>query len=64
MKWFKRTLHIWQTEQGFFIQRWWTLCGPKTTYYFVFRNLEALEKGENIDTFSSLKEAKNYFKNL
>ena len=64
MKWFKRTPHIWQTEQGRFIQRWWALCGPKTIYYSVFPSLEALEKGENTDTFSSLKEAKNYFKNL
>lgn len=57
--------HVWEyPERDFLIYRHWTLCGGKKYFYLCYESLDALNKGINLASFDSLKEAKEFFKNV
>lgn len=60
--WTKTNLYAWtHSENGWIIAKWWTLCGNKEVYFSTYADRQARDKGENIGTFNSLKEAKKSF---
>ncbi len=53
--------HKWRHLGGFIIARYWTLGGKRVDYFSCFLNEDVYYKGINEVSFSSLKEAKDYF---
>lgn len=64
MTWQKTNLHAWTHGNGWKISRHWTLTKPKIVYFLTYASQDDYWQGINMGSFSSLKEAKNSFKNL
>jgi len=57
--------HVWEyPERGFLIHKWWTLTGNKDIYYSCYESLQTMDRGIVLKTTSSLKDSKDFFKNL
>lgn len=65
MKWIKLGNHKWVCDEGYRIARYWTFgMGSKTIFFLVFESEENYQSGINIANVSSLREAKEFCKNL
>lgn len=60
--WSRVGTHRWKHLDGFIIQRMWTLAGKKKDYFLCYTSEGDYQKGNNFASFSSLKAAKNSFK--
>jgi hypothetical protein len=54
----------WKCDQGYRIEKTWTIAVKKEIFFMLFMNHQDFEKGRNFKAVSSLREAKKYFKEL
>lgn len=62
IQWNKLGPHKWKNLEGFIIARYWTLGVGRKDYFSCFRDEDMYYKGINEVSFSSLKQAKDYFR--
>ena len=53
---------VWRSSCGKLIQRMWSLTGNGASYHLCFLTQDDFDKGINISTRVTLKEAKDFFK--
>lgn len=62
--WSRTGIHKWKHLNGYVIQRMWTLTKPKKDFFLCYKHEDDYYKGNNFDSRSTLKAAKELFNKM